>query len=66
MGRLARQDHTAVWAVWAGTAVLVLLARFVATSPESLAWCVVLAAGLVCLGGVALPQGDQSEPKVEL
>ncbi len=55
MGRLAQQDHSAVWVVWAGTAVLVLLARFVATSPAALAWCVAASAALVCLGGLVLP-----------
>jgi O-antigen/teichoic acid export membrane protein len=56
MGRLARQDHSAVWAVWGGTATLVVIARLLATDPLSLAWCVVGSAALVCLGGALLPQ----------
>lgn len=52
MGRLARQDHSAVWAVWGGTAVLVGLAWLLADTPLSLAWCVVSSATVVCLGGL--------------
>lgn len=52
MGRLARESHTAVWAVWGGVAVMAMLSWLLADTPLALAWCVVASAATVCLAGL--------------
>jgi O-antigen/teichoic acid export membrane protein len=58
--RLAGRDRNAVWVVWAGVALLVVLVRLVGSEPLPLAWAVAASATLLCGAGVLVPRRGES------